>query len=122
MTMQSLGSVTTLLTTAYSGFDYPSYGTVVPLLSDDPSSGGNAVLQSSALTLRQASLTANAEDDDANVLRGYYETKTEINFSDFDDTNRRVVVLDFSRTNIKSGLWECSMTLLEIEPPDVVGS
>ncbi len=122
MTMQSLGSIDPLLTTAYSGFDYPSYGQVVPLLSGDPTSGGNAVLQSSALTLRQAAVTANAEDADALVLRGYYETKAEVPFTDFDGTESTVIVMDFSRTNIKDSVWECSMTLLEIAPPVIVGS
>jgi hypothetical protein len=122
MTMQSLGSIDPLLTTAYSGFDYPSYGTVVPVLSGDPTSGGNAVLQSSALTLRQAAVTVNAEDADALVLRGYYEAKTEVLFSDFDGTESTVVVMDFSRSNIKDTLWECSMTLLEMTPPVIGGS
>jgi hypothetical protein len=107
-----------LILTSYSGFNYPGNAQVVALLGDGSTPGGNAVLQQSALTLRQASLGWVAEGAaDVAAVRALYESKEEILFVDEDEETRLVRVLDFSANAHGGDLWDCTATLLETAEP-----
>lgn len=121
MGMVSLGTVADLMDATFTGFDYPQNAQVVGLLAKD-SSGGNAVLQQSGLGFRQATLALWAEDADMATIRGYYETREAITFTDFDGATSTVRLLDFTRSLKLEGLWDVTVTMLEIVPPAGAGS
>jgi hypothetical protein len=64
-----------LTQSAFTPFAYPARALIVPLLAADPGdAGGNAVLQSGALTLRQATVTWTAlTTTDKDTALGYFE-------------------------------------------------
>lgn len=104
--------------TAYSGFNYPSNGQIVALLGDGTSTGGNAVLQQSALTYRQTAIAWLAESiEDVEAVRDLYETKEEVTFVDEWDVDRGVRVWEFSSSAIGGDRWDCTATLVETTEP-----
>lgn len=117
----SIGAVTLLVPTAYSGFAYQGHKQVVPILGTG-TSAGNSVLQQSALGYREASLTLGAMSiDDLDTLRAYDETSEAVDMTD-DDGTREVRVLSFASTLAGAGLWNVSLTLQELSDPVPVGS
>ena len=114
-----LGSAT-LLSGAFSGFDYQQPKTRVSLLSDG-TSVRNEVVQQGSYPYREATVAFVAETTDTDAIRGYYENGTQVTFVDYEDQERTVLVYDFSRSIIMDGLWSCTVTLLELTDP-VAGS
>ena len=117
--MRSLGVVTRLMDSGFSGFDYPNTGQLTQLLSSS-SSEGNAVLQDGGWGFRQATLDAYVDEADALILRAYYEGRTEVAFVDLDSSVSFVRIFAFERHMVFSGLWQATMTLLET--PEAAGS
>jgi hypothetical protein len=109
----TLGALT-LTQSAFSGFAYPSRALIVPLLAPDPADGGNAVLQSGALTLRQATITWTAlTTSDKDTALGYFEQLTSVAYVDYFANSSDVWVTDFSATYLGEGYWTCQATLTE---------
>lgn len=117
----SIGAAVDLLDASFSGFAYPNNASVVPILPSAAGSGGNAVLQQSGFPWRQATLSVLAEEANRVLLRGYYETRELVTFTDFDGTTSSIRVFDFAQSMRMAGLWDLTLTLLEITPP-VAGS
>lgn len=114
MSRPVLGSLT-LMQTAYSGFDYPERTQVVPLLAPSLTSGGNAVLQSTALTLRQATVSWVAPSPaEVATARGYKETLEVVAYTDHDGNDTSVRVIAFSASVRVGNYWDCTATLLEL--------
>jgi hypothetical protein len=110
----SLGAVTgtSIMDDQWSGFDYPNNAQVVALLGNGTSTY-NAVLQQSALTARQGQLRCILETADSLTIRGYYESREAVTFTDWDGTATDCRVLDFARDIKFAGVWDCTITLIE---------
>lgn len=114
MSRPTLGGLE-LMQTAYSGFDYPPRGQVVPVLSDGTTPGGNAVLQSSSNTFRQATVAwVAATPADVATVRAFYEALSSQAYVDHDAVSYTVRVIAFSASVRVGDYWDCSATLLEI--------
>lgn len=107
----ALGAVDPLWSRSFSGFDYPNNAQVVALLGDGTSTY-NAVLQQSAWTARQGTLGCTLETADMLTIRGYYESREVVTFTDWDGTATAVRVLDFTRA-FGDPDWDCTIVLLE---------
>lgn len=114
MTRPTLGSVE-LQQSTFAGFDYPAHVEVVPILGDGVTPGGNAVLQSSALTVRQAAIAWTSTDPtDVATIRGYYENLTPVTYTEHDgSTDHDVYVIAFAASSSFHDVWECTATLVE---------
>lgn len=114
MSRPTLGSLE-LMQTAYSGFGYPGRAQVVPILAADPATGGNAVLQSSALTFRTAQVSwVAANPTDMETARGFHEALSEQTYTDHDGNTYQVRVTEFSAAVRVGEYWDCSATLTEV--------
>jgi hypothetical protein len=114
MSFPTLGSLT-LHATSYSGFDYPSRALIVPLLAASSVPGGNAVIQSGALTLRQATITWEATSADVATAGGFADALSTQTFTDDEGAARSVIVFAFGPTDeIAPDWWSCSATLVEL--------
>jgi hypothetical protein len=103
-----------LMQTAFSGFSYPNNAQVVALLGDGTTPGGNAVLQQSALTLRQATVSwVAASPAEVATIRALYESKESVEYVDHDGNTTDVRVLDMSSAVMVGDYWSCSATLIE---------
>lgn len=103
-----------LMQTAFSGFNYPNNAQVVALLGDGTTPDGNAVLQQSALTLRQATVSWVAPTPAAvATIRTLYESKAAVNYVDHDGNTTSVRVLDFSSQVRIGDYWDCTAVLIE---------
>ena len=107
---------TDIMDSSFTGFDYPNNAQRVPVLSDGTSTR-NEVLQQSGLTRRQATLGCSLEDADALVVRGYFESRETVTFTDRNGATRDVIVFDFTRTERFAGVWDCTAILLEMSDP-----
>jgi len=106
---------TSIMDDTFTGFDYPNNATVVNLIGTGTSTY-NAVLQQSALTARQAQLRCSVVDADMLLMRGWYDSREEVTFTDWYGTATTVRVLDFARSLKFRGVWDVSLTLLEAYP------
>lgn len=104
-----------LLGTIWSGFAYPQNAQIVTLLSDGVTPGGNAVMQSSALTFRQATISFKLEADaDVAALRAIAATHEEVTFVDYSGASAQVRVLELSASMAGHELWDCAASLVEV--------
>ena len=110
----SIGSIasTDIMDDTFSGFDYPNNAFVVPLLGDGTSTY-NVVLQQSALTVRQAAVSCVLDTADSLTLRGYYESREVVTFTDGEGDATDVRLLDFTRALRFGGYWSCTFTVME---------
>ena len=121
--MISVGSVT-LSVTSFGGWNYPSFGNVVAILSDG-SSTGNEVLQSAAVPRMRATLAGKMYSyADVQAMHAYNASKETVTFIEADEAvsdggeYRSVNVLDFSVDRSSPGndlFWTYSLTLIEAE-------
>lgn len=119
---QTLGIVDELIAQNHEGFAYPEAAEITPLLSDGQHER-NYVLQSSALTVRQARRSwTMVPTADMHTIRAYASTKEEVPLVEEDGTARSVVVMDFSPTQHFVGYWDISATLIETSDPESDGS
>jgi hypothetical protein len=117
MSRPTLGDLE-LMQTAYSGFRYPPRAQVIPLLGLG-ADWGNAVVQSSALTLRQATVSwVAASTADKDAARDLAESLEEIGYTDHNGFEHTVRVIDFSSAHRVGDFWECTATLLETSDPE----
>jgi hypothetical protein len=98
---------------SFSGFDYPNNAQVIPLLGNGTSTY-NAVLQQSALTARQVTLGCTLETADMLTIRGYFESREAVTFTDWDGTVTASRVLDFTAA-FGDPDWDCTIVLLEAD-------
>lgn len=110
----SLGTIDPFNVQQWDGFDYPEYATITPLIGDGSSTTGNAVVQSSALTLKEATISGTLTNStDLSDLRGYYQSKGEALFTD-DASNTTVVrVFDLRISRVFINVWNYSCRLVE---------
>jgi hypothetical protein len=119
---QILGVVDGLIAQEHAAFAYPEIAQVTPLLSDGLHER-NYVLQSSALSVRQARRSwVVVPTADMHTLRGYASTKEEVALVEEDGTTRPVVVMDFDARERFVGYWDISATLVETGDPSGDGS
>lgn len=112
MSRPTLGDLE-LMQTSFSGFRYPRRAQVVPLLGLG-ANWGNAVVQSSAPTLREATVTwVAASTADKDVARALAETMEEIAYVDHDGQPHSVRIIEFSSALRVGNFWDCSATLVE---------
>lgn len=110
----SLAGVDELFVETYDGFDREGFARTIGRLGTG-SSSGDTIIQTGALPLRRANLTGVSYDaDDVATIRGYSETKAEVDFTDGDGVDYSVVVFDFSAKAF-TGRWSWTMTLLAME-------
>lgn len=114
MSRPTLGALT-LFQASYTGFGYPARAQTVTLLAADPTTGGNAVLQSSALAFRTAQVTWTAMNPtDAETARGYHHDLSVETYTDHDGNTYSVRVTEFSAAVRVGDIWDCSATLVEV--------
>ena len=119
---QILGIVDELMAQEHTGFAYPEAAEITPLLSDGAHER-NYVLQSSALTVRQARRSwTMVPTADMHTIRGYASTKDEVLYVEEDGSSRSVIVMDFDPRQRYVGFWDISATLIETTDPDDAGS
>lgn len=119
---QQLGIVDQLIAADHDGFAYPESAQVTALLSDGVHER-NYVLQSSALTVRQARRSwVLVPTADMHTLRGYASTKEEVLLVEEDGTERSVIVMDIAPRQRFVGFWDVSATLIETSDPTSDGS
>lgn len=119
----SLGLVDELLDASFSGFAFPASKTLLPLLENVADSTGNVVVQQSSLGYRQAELSFLARStDEKDTIRGYDETGEAVIFTDFDGSERTVIVMSFSSSLRFGDLWNVTVSLLETSEPVPLGS
>jgi hypothetical protein len=109
----SLGAVDPVWSKSFSGFDYPNTAQLLPVLGDG-TSARNAVLQQSAPTVRQGSLACTLETADMLTIRGYYESREAVVFTDADGSVNTCRVFDFTRT-FGDPDWDVTIVLLETD-------
>jgi hypothetical protein len=116
----SLGAITgtSIGDDRFSGFDYPNNAQVVGLLSDGTRTY-NAVLQQSALTARQGTLTCTLSTAESMAVGAYFESREIVDFADWDGAVTPVRVLDFTRAIRNADEWACTIVLLESDAPAV---
>lgn len=103
-----------LMQTAFTGFAYPQNAQVIAILSDGTTPGGNAVLQQSALTLRQATVSwVAASPAEVATIRALSESKAAVNYVDHDGNTTSVRVLELSSAVRVGDYWDCTATLIE---------
>lgn len=101
----SLGTIDPINVGSWEGFDYPETAVITQLLGDGASTN-NAVIQSTALPFREATIGGVIQDsNDLAALRGYYESKDLIAFTDDDSNNALVRVFDLVVTRIFISVW-----------------
>jgi len=110
----SIGTIDPLNVTSYDGFDLPSDATVVRLLSDGTTTH-NAVVQSSGSSLPEARIVGiTTTEADIIALRAYRLSHELVTFSATGESDRTVLVLEFSaRQDKMDGVWDWSATLVE---------
>lgn len=119
---QTLGVIDQLIARDHEDFAYPESAQITALLSDGQHER-NYVLQSSALTVRQARRSWVAvPTDDMHTIRGYASSKQEVLLTEEDGTQRSVIVMDFGATQRFVGFWDISATLIETGDPNSDGS
>lgn len=102
----------TLHVKRFSGWSYPSFGSLVRLLSDG-SSVDNETLQTGSLPRRRATITAFTHDSgDIVALDALNASKEQVTF-DEDGGSRGAHVLDFSFERSFPWRWDLSLTLVE---------
>lgn len=119
--MISLGSVT-LHVENFTGWSYPTFGSMVSVLSDG-TSVDNEVYQSAAVPRLRASLRGHSLDSsEVATLTGYNGSKEIVTFSDDDestsDTGFGVHVLDFQFSRDRSHPWLYEYSLELVTAPD----
>lgn len=106
----------------YAGFDYPSFATVVPLISDG-SSTINQALQTGSLPGRQATFGCSLRSwTDVQQLRTWNQTKETLTWVDLYGDWINVLVFDVAIVTQPGGLdpasgrglWSYTMTLVEV--------
>lgn len=118
--MISVGSVT-LSVKSFDGWDYPSFGSLVAILSDG-STARNEVLQSGALPRLRATLSGQMlSAADVAAVRTYNASKETVAFLEEEDnssadSSMNVCVLDFQVSRVTPWLWTYTLTLVEAEP------
>jgi len=118
--MISLNSVT-LSVRGFRGWDYPQFGSTVPIL-DDGSSVDNEVVQSASVLRLRASIQGHTLSySDVTTLRGYNATKELVSFEDDElgDT-KSVVILDFRVDRSWPFLFDYTIELIDMS--DQAGS
>lgn len=100
---------------SWTGFTYPANAQIVPLLGDESSPTGNAVLQQSALTYRQGAIRCHSiTPADKDIFQAYGESHEPVAFVDHDGNAATVRFLDFSSQLLIGDHWEWSATLIEV--------
>jgi hypothetical protein len=104
-----------LMQTAETPWSYPDNVVVTPLLGTDAFTTGNAVLQSSALTVLTKQITFTTDDptDIAAFLADRY-AGAEVTYIDPDGAmvaNAVITTLQANRSG--AGLYECTATLIQ---------
>lgn len=118
----ALEDVTLFLVDTYDGFDRPNTAQLVGLLGDGTGSGNDQVLQQGSSPYRQATLTGTLTSlADVTLVRGYYDSREELTFTDGDGESHGVRVLEFNARAF-TGWWSFTMQLLETTPPVPEGS
>jgi hypothetical protein len=103
----------------FSGWNYPSFGTLVKVLSDGTSQG-NEVLQTGGSPRRRAVLSGLMTDaGDVDTLHGYNLSKEILEVSETGGEELDACVLDFQAERTRPWLWSYTLTLVEA---DVGGS
>lgn len=112
----SLGSISPLNVQGWNTFDYPERAQVVPLIGDGTSTGLNAVVQQSALTMRESTIHGVlTSSSDVDTLQGYFEDKSSaVTFTDSSSNTFSVVVFDLETDLIYPGLWTYSCRLVQV--------
>lgn len=108
----TLGGVTLFLVDTYDGFDRPNSAQLVGLLGDG-STGGDQVLQEGNSPFRQATLTGTlVSSADIALVRGYYDSREQLIFTDGDGVDHSVRILEFS-SRAFTEYWTFAMQLFE---------
>jgi hypothetical protein len=115
----SLGTIDVLRVApnGFQGWDYPKFGTTHRRLDDGTgTSTGNELLQSArSIPNRRTQVSGNFIDrTDLNILRGYNETKEQVDFTDDNGEVVPCVVLEFTATQVWPEYWVFSMELMEV--------
>jgi hypothetical protein len=113
----TLEDITFLGVATYDGFDRPNTAQLVSLLSDGTGSGSDQVLQQGNSPYKQATLTGTITSlADINLLRGYYDSRENLSFTDGDAQEHTVRILDFGAQAF-TGWWTFTLVLFEIATP-----
>jgi hypothetical protein len=109
----TLEDVTLFAVATYDGFDRPNTAQLVSLLSDGTVAGIDQVLQQGNSPYRQATLTGTLTSAvDVALVRGYYDSREELAFTDGDGELHGVRILEFAAQAF-TGWWTFTMQLLE---------
>lgn len=114
MSLAILGSIDPLnVLEPLDGFDRPQTSTMVMLLSDG-TSGDNEVMQQGSQPLRRANIRGRTRDPDVlTTLRGYYDSKDLVVFTDCDAVSTNVQVFELRTWRGYVGMLYYEMTLIE---------
>jgi hypothetical protein len=114
MSAFSLGTISPFNVQSWDGFDYPENAVVTALLGDGSASAGNAVIQQSALTVRESRISGTLTNStDLSDLRGYYQSKGEVLWTDDVAATLTVRVFDLRISQVMPTVWDYSCTLIE---------
>jgi hypothetical protein len=117
----TLGAVSEFLVATYDGFDRPNTAQLVSLLGDGTGSGFDQVLQQGNSPFKQATLTGTLTSlADVNLVRGYYDSRDPVDFTDGDGDEHLVRILEFAAVAF-TGWWTFTMQIYE-DPELVEGS
>lgn len=118
----SLGSEE-LWETAWSGWAYPPRRDFLSLLENAAGSSGNVVIQESSIGLRVGKLAFTAQTRaQRDVIRGYDEAATEVDFTDEDGSTCTVLVNDYGSSWKAGDLWDVTVELIQLTEPVAEGS
>ncbi len=107
----SLSSISPLNVQTWTGFDYPENAEITALLGDGVSTS-NALIQQSALTLREGRISGTfTSSTPLGTLRSLYEGKTASTFSDGTDSVS-VLVFDLVIDKVMPSIWNYSCRLV----------
>lgn len=119
----SLGTVTDLWESSWTGFAYPGRRSYLELLENDIADTGNVVVQDGPLTLRRGQLSFTARDrDERTTVRGYDETGEGVEFVDEDGSTCSVLVDNFRARWVTGDLWAVDVDLVQLTEPTPPGS
>jgi hypothetical protein len=118
----TLEAVSEFLVDTYDGFDRPNTAQLVDLLGDGSGSGNDQVLQQGNSPYLQATITGTLTSlADVTLVRGYYDSRDELTFTDGDGEAHGVRILEFAARAF-TGWWTFTMQLVETTPPVPEGS
>lgn len=87
-----LGAVENLWEAKWSGWSMPQRRSSLPLLENEAGSTGNEVIQESSLVFRRGRLSCTATRAQRDLIQGYDEASTEVEFVDEDGSTSTVLV------------------------------